>query len=111
MNLVAAAVRAMGWIGAHDGLLPAHVAVPDGNAMSPPQLAADAPIADVLHPVQVHADPPLGIQSQLACTHGGEGGHGERCHAHEPLLRQVWLDHRVAAFAAPYRYTVGLGLD
>ena len=39
--------------------LAAVVAVPDRNAVAPPELAADAPVADVLQPVQVDAGPAI----------------------------------------------------
>src|SRR5690606_17373350 len=45
---------ALGVLDRDDGLL-AVAAVPDGDAVAPPDLAADAPVADVLHPVQVGA--------------------------------------------------------
>ena len=48
-----------GRVGARHRVLAAGVAVPDRDAVAPPQLAADAPVADVLHPVQVDADPAL----------------------------------------------------
>ena len=52
VDLMRAAGGAFGWVFARNG----HVtirAVPDRDAMSPPQLAADAPILDVFQPVEV----------------------------------------------------------
>jgi hypothetical protein len=46
--------RSGGGLDGHGQVL-AGVAVPDGDAVAPPDLAADAPVADVLHPVQVDA--------------------------------------------------------
>ena len=42
--------------------LAARVAVVHGDAVAPPQLARDAPVADVLHPVEVDVLPALGVE-------------------------------------------------
>src|SRR5262249_31070863 len=91
--------------------LVAVVAVPDGNSMSPPQLAANAPVADVFHPVEVHPNPTLRVQPQAATADRLDCWHGQWRHAYEPLLRQIGLDDRVAALAAPNWDAVGFGLD
>ena len=44
-------------------------AVPDGDAVAPPELAADAPVADVLHPVQVDALEALRHELDAALLH------------------------------------------
>ena len=76
------------------------VAVPDRDAVPPPELAADAPVADVLHPVQVDPGPALGDEAQPPALDRRDRRHGERLHLHEPLQRQVRLDDGVAAVAA-----------
>src|SRR5437899_1661292 len=55
------AVGAGGEVGAarESGLAIGPVAVPDRNPVSPPELAGNAPVPDVLHPLRVHAAPPL----------------------------------------------------
>src|SRR5205823_2314494 len=53
----AAAFRTRGWIGARDDGLATGIAVPGWNAMSPPELARDAPVADVVHPFIPGFDP------------------------------------------------------
>ena len=57
-----------------------------GNPVAPPQLAADAPVADVLHPVEVGAwSTSSGMMRGLALAHGVERRPGQRLHLHEPL--------------------------
>src|SRR5690606_38403110 len=46
------------------------LAIPDGDAVAPPQLAADAPVLDVLQPVQVSLFPALGEEADDALLHG-----------------------------------------
>ena len=70
----------------------AGVAVVDRQPVAPPQLARDAPGADVLHPVQVHAAVVLGHDPHAAVAHGVDRGRGELVHAHEPLQRDQRLD-------------------
>ena len=82
------------------GHRPAGVAVPDRDAVPPPELARDAPVADVLHPVQVELRPSAPGRSVTSpVAHGGEGRLGQRRALDEPLLREVRLDDRVAALA------------
>ena len=59
--------------------------------MSPPQLAADAPVLDVLQPVAVRGDVFLRIELYLAFQYGWQGNLGEVLHREEPLLAQTWL--------------------
>src|ERR1039458_7900911 len=51
--LSAAAVCAVGWIGACNGDAGAGGAVPGRDAVAPPELPRDAPVMDVFHPLQV----------------------------------------------------------
>ncbi|MDT4832057.1 hypothetical protein FQZ97_655940 [compost metagenome] len=90
--------------------------------MAPPELAADAPVLDVVHPLVVGVDPVLGHELHLARLHGGNrlvgdrgaagvvlvalGGHGD-----EPLVGQHGLDHLAGARAARHHQLVFLGLD
>ena len=68
------------------------------NAMAPPQLAADAPVADVLHPVAVRLHPTLRIEFDAAVVHRLQGGLRQRLHLHEPLVRKTRLDGNVVPF-------------
>ena len=92
--------------------------VPGRDLVAPPELAADAPVLDVVHPVVVGVDPLLGHEAHLAAGHrvdrlGGDAlavatrlGHGD-----EPLLREHRLDDLAGAFAARHDQAVLLRLD
>ena len=56
----AAAGRAVRHVIAAHGDAAARIAVPHRNAMPPPELPRDVPVANGLEPVDVHAFPPLG---------------------------------------------------
>ena len=83
--------------------------------MAPPQLAADAPVLDVVQPLRVRGGPVLRHELDLARTHGLQCRFGDRLAAartairlhvgsevDEPLVGQHRLDHRVRALA--YRH-------
>ncbi|CDN46068.1 Uncharacterized protein BN871_KJ_00010 [Paenibacillus sp. P22] len=96
------AVRASFEILAGDMKLAAGVAVPGRNAMAPPQLAGNAPVADVLDPVQVDLLEAVRHEVHaLAGLLGFDRAFGERLHCHEPLRGQVRLDDGAAALAVP----------
>ena len=76
--------------------------------MSPPELPRDAPVPEVLHPVQVHLLPARGIELHLPFARDFDRRRGQGRHLHEPLQRQIWFDHRAAAAAVPHRETVRL---
>src|ERR1043166_9812479 len=80
------------------------------DAMSPPQLARDVPVADVLHPVLEGRVPALRNDPEPCLAIRREHRLGERLHLHEPLIAQARLDDRVAAVAAPQRVAVWLDL-
>ena len=71
--------------------------VPDGDAVSPPELAADAPVADVFHPVVVVAFEAFGHDPDAAVLDGGDGGFGEGFCFDEPLGAEEGFDDGVAA--------------
>src|SRR5690606_32802652 len=89
--------------------------IPGGDAVAPPQLAADAPVLDVLHPVAVGVDPVARHEPDLAgfVAAGGQlqSAPAELVHAHEPLVGQVRLDHLSGAVAARDLQLVRLVLD
>ena len=86
------------------------LAVPDGDAVAPPDLAADAPVADVLHPVQVGALEALRHEGDAAVAHRRDRRLGERPDVHPPLLRDDRLHHRARALRVPDRVRVRLDL-
>ena len=69
--------------------------------MTPPQLPADAPVADVLQPMEVHLGVHLGDDSGVPLSHGLQRRLRQRFGLDEPLGRQLGLDDRGAALAAP----------
>ena len=92
-------------LGAHvgvlgKGVLPAAVlAVEHGDAVAPPQLAADAPVLEVLHPGGVGLRPARGVEGDLAGVNGVECRPLELVDGHKPLLGQPRLQRGVATVA------------
>ena len=82
------------------------VAGPGRDAVSPPDLAGDAPVADILHPVVVGILPLFRQDAGLAAFDGLHGLFGQRCHLDVPLQREVGLDHGLAAVAVAHRHGV-----
>ena len=58
----------------------------DGDAMPPPDLAGDAPVTDVLHPVEVGCLVAFGRELDGTGLDSLDGLDGEGLHADEPLL-------------------------
>ncbi len=79
--------------------------------MAPPELARDAPVADVVHPLVVGLDPVGGDELDAAVFDGCDGLFGERLGLDEPLLGNQRLDHGLAAIAFAEAELVGLDLD
>ena len=99
VHVMAAALGAhVGVLG--KGVLPAAVlAVEHGDAVAPPQLAADAPILEVLHPGGVGLRPARGVEGDLAGVDGVERRPLELVDGHKPLLGQPRLQSGVATVA------------
>ena len=72
------------------------LSVPDRDAVSPPELTADAPVLDVLHPVGVGLAPACRAEGDVAC---GDGVRGflDTGVLEEPLHGQARLDRHVGA--------------
>ncbi len=108
-----------GFVAGHD-----HVAVfvvPRRDLVAPPQLAADAPVLDVVHPLVVGVDPVLGHKGHFARGHRVDGllrnalaggvAFAHLAHGHEPLVGQHGLDHLACAGADRHHELVLLHLD
>ena len=67
--------------------------------MAPPELARDAPVVDVRHPLEVGLGPVLGHEADSAVLDCLDGLRGQRTDAHEPLRRDERLDDRPAPVA------------
>ena len=67
-------------LGADGGVFPAHdgvsavLAVPGGDAVAPPELAADAPVFGVFHPVVIDFGEPVGQEIGFPVLHRFQGG-------------------------------------
>src|SRR5438477_7226970 len=82
-------------------------AVPGGYAMSPPDLAADAPIANVLQPLCVNFLPMRGKKSDQVITYHSQGLFCFRV-TQKPLFADAGLDRHIAAIAESDIIFVGL---
>ena len=65
------------------------------DAVSPPQLAADAPVLNVLHPVAVGVHIFGRIELNLTFQHRWQSDVGKMLHREEPLLAETRLHSRV----------------
>ena len=74
-------------------------AIPGWNTVSPPELAGDAPVADVVHPLEVIAPPQVGNDLDLVGFNRLDRGLSQRFRAHEPLRRHSGLDDCLATLA------------
>ena len=98
-NIGRAATLAGCWVIQGDGEVFAQVAVPDGDTVAPPELAADAPITDVVHPVQIDLGEAVGDYADAALGYGTGGGLSHGSYLDEPLLTGRRLDDCVTALA------------
>ena len=110
-DVLAAALGAAGGVGAVHGDVAAVGAGPGGNLVAPPELAGDAPVVDVLHPVGVGLGEPLGDEPDLPVVDHPEGLLGQGGHLYEPLGGDQGLHVVVAAVAGAHVVAVVLGLD
>ena len=106
--------------GGHEGLFSRfrhHVIVvpfseiPSRNAVSPPELAADAPVLNLLHPVAVgvlelRREEPDGVVHDV-----GQSRFRNLRHRHEPLQREPGFNDRIGALGSPDFVRVRLDFD
>jgi hypothetical protein len=80
----------------HDDL--AVRAVPGGDAVAPPKLPGNAPVADVLQPLEINFCPALGDELDFARPHHGDGRLRQGLHADKPLggeaAARSWVPQR-----------------
>ena len=110
-DVLAVAALALRRILAGDGDVAAVGAVPRGYLMTPPELAGDAPVVDVLHPVKIGLGEAFGDELYSAVLDDVYRFLCQRLHLHEPLRGQHRLDDLAAAVAAADVVTVRLDLD
>jgi hypothetical protein len=82
--------------------LPAILAIPDRNPVSPPQLPGNAPIPDVLHPVEVQLGKAAGNEFHPSFPDSRDGWLCQRLHLHKPLFGQCGLHRGLAARTAAH---------
>ncbi len=78
------------------------VAIPDGDAVAPDDLARETPVLDVFEPVGVNLFPAGGVEADEAVLHDAQGGGDHFAAKHffvveEPLFGEAWLDGHLAA--------------
>ena len=110
-----------GRLGLRRGFVDRHVdlavlVVPGRDLVAPPQLARDAPVLDVVHPLVVGVDPVLRHEAHRARLHGVDRLLRDRlagrvlvahlAHRHEPLVGQHGLDDLARALAARHHELV-----
>src|SRR5262249_15865879 len=111
LELRSAALRARSGCFAGDDHLAAAFTAPRGNAMSPPQLARDAPVANVVKPIQVDLFVIFGRDRDFAVLDNFNRLFGERLNLDEPLLRETRVDDASATVAGSERNGVILDRD
>ena len=110
VDVVGMAVLALGGVGLGHGHFTAVVAGPGGDAVAPPQLAGDAPVAHVFHPVGVGLGEAVGDELHLAVVDHPQGFLGQGFHLHEPLGGDQGLHVVVAAVTGAHVVRVVLHL-
>ena len=80
------------------------------NPLTPPQLAADAPIACVLHPVTVGIAILVRDELDETVLDRGKGARRQLAHLEEPLGAQTRLNDGIGALAVSYRRGIVLNL-
>jgi len=65
---------------------------PDGDPVAPPELSGDAPVAEVVEPVEAGVGVTFGEEGDFAGTDGVGGAAGEVGGVQEPLVGEIGLD-------------------
>src|ERR1700756_5279540 len=73
--------------------------MPRRNAVAPPQLARDAPVMDVAHPLEIGATVVLRDELDLPLLDHFNRPVGQRLDLYEPLRREPRLDDAATALA------------
>ena len=110
LDVRAVAVLALGGVLPGDGHVAAVGAVPGRDLVAPPQLAGDAPVAHVVHPVQIGLAEAVGDEAHFAVLHDTDGLLCQGRHLHEPLGGGDGLHVGAAAVAGAHVVHVVLRL-
>ena len=93
--------------GNHDFL--ALETIPGRDPVSPPELSADTPVMDVVHPVEDDLLEAPGDKPRVSLLDSLDRRPGQRSHLNEPLSGHEWFNDRVATLAMAH--LVGMILD
>ncbi len=95
------------------GGVPARLAAlgPDRNAVAPPELSRNRPVALLSQPAQILLGVSLGKELDPAIAHHFQCRFGQRRHSHKPLVRQIRLDRRLGPVRVPHLRLVRLLFD
>ena len=107
----AAAFRAFIRLAGGDDDFAALVAVVRRDPVPPPDLSGNAPVVNVLEPVQIGLVKSIGHEAQLALFNRLDGRPGQFVHADEPLFLDHRLDRRLAAVMRADSVLMLLDLD
>ena len=95
----------------HDFLLAVHLDVPSGNTVTPPKLARNTPVLNILQPLAVGVLVLIRIELDFVVHDGRQCNIGKMLHLEEPLQREARLNSRVGiALRIPHLVGVVLHL-
>ena len=83
--------------------------IPGRNALAPPELARDAPVLDIFHPVTVGVLVFFGNELDFIFQDGLRRRTGELLHREKPLHRELGLDRYAGTFGITYVIGVVFG--
>ena len=67
------------------------------DAVTPPKLAADAPVLDIFEPVAIGVFVFSRVELDVVVHHWSECDFGKVLHFEEPLHREFWFDRHIGA--------------
>src|SRR4030042_4364030 len=91
--------------------LSALITIPGGDTMPPPDLPRDAPIPDILHPLEIGLLPDLRDDSSTAISNSLDGRFSQRFGFYKPLERKVRLYDRPTTITMTHHVAVVLHFD
>ena len=110
LELRASAMRATGGIFLLHYYFAAIFAVPRGDTVSPPELTGNAPVFDILHPVEICLGESLRNEPYLTLAHHFYRGGGELLHTDEPLFAHDRFDGALATVTTTHVVRIRLDL-
>ena len=90
-------------------LVSARIAIHHGDAVPPPELSRDTPVAQIAHPCVVAVDPMCGEELRFTAVNAFDGARG-KLFFDKPLLGDIGFDDIVAAVAVSHLVAMLLDL-